>query len=301
MENNLKFQLKALRIFNDDLIRIRNTIIDQVKDAYIRRYDIQPYTLLKGKTYVEIGAEYMLRVEGVFIYKIKVLKNKYTQFSHKTKYLLTSEYPFNYKINVIKLCLKDTCNNTTAFIFIYEANNCEILATQQNIFYKKIEETYFNRVEQSLQNNLDDLYYVESAIIKTNMEKIWEIISNWNNLRKICPNIPEIVKFYTDDNIFNEGTIFSIKPGESKEYYLKINKYNDKLKTEKEIMFRWYDSNSLDNNFMDKSFYLLKISNSCIFLRIKYNFNVYLNTNQLSYISKEKRKIMCTLKQVLEI
>ena len=155
------------------------------------------------------------------------------------------------------------------------------------------------KFDNYLKNTADNLYNIESIIIRKNRLKIWNIITDWNLFHHYAPCISEKVEYEGDKLVI--GSIITLK-WDSKNIVcrLKIVKI-DKIDSNKNWTFVlecFEGKPNLPNQQLH--FTITKISENSSFINFKHEFKEPLKYEYFDPLIKHKKNILKCLKNALK-
>jgi len=157
---------------------------------------------------------------------------------------------------------------------------------------------FFNGLDKYLSENTDNLYQVESILIKSSMIKVWEKISNWFEFQKAVPIICEKVVLTGEQYQIN--STFSLTwPTKQVECNLKVKEINQNEENEWVFVLECYDGKPKSPR-QELRFTLMKIEDSLTFIEFKHVFLEVISNNILQKIASDKQKILIGLREYLE-
>ncbi len=163
--------------------------------------------------------------------------------------------------------------------------------------FKKDRELMCLKLDNYLKSTADCLYNVESIIIKSNRRNLWKILTDWELFHQYVPSICEKVE-YTGDKL-SRGSIIKLKW--------------DSKKIECKLKITNIENNDFDNDWIfsldcfeenpklphqELLFTLSKVSENTSFVHFKHRFKQPLRYEYFDPLTKHKRKILKSLKNI---
>ena len=154
------------------------------------------------------------------------------------------------------------------------------------------------RIDKILKESSNDLIQYESGVISSSMEDIWDFITNFNKLKMITP----LIKFncYEDIKESNFGDILFLNL-ENKKLNIKILVKNKNEKWNKWIYLLKIMKGDNKNPMQKLIVELTKINQSDCQLILLTKFDECTNNDYIQKISEEKKYIIKSIKDYLEI
>ena len=173
-----------------------------------------------------------------------------------------------------------------------------ILADNKKIveFEKK---EFFSLIDKYLCQNTKDLFQIESIIIKTTMNRIWGVVTNWFEFKNLVPFIAEKV-VYIGDPLMKDSKLLLKWPSKNVECHLKvIGMKCDENEAIWEYFLECYDGVPKPPA-QHLSFTLSKLTEDSVFLEFKHTFLDPIEYDILQNISQDKQKILLQLRKAIE-
>jgi hypothetical protein len=225
---------------------------------------------------------------------IQVIENQeFKLIKFKNKVLL----PFNHEyINTVSLYY-DTIQSSTKIVheMLYEENTDVEFIKMMNVLRAE----FLKKINDYLTYSNEYFSQEESFVLEINRKCLWEIVSNWNILKKLVPFIADLVIYEGSPKV--KGTNLRLKwLKKNIECFLKVERV----------------SNEIDNDVWEYSllcykgvpavpeqeiiFKILRIDKNFSFLEFKHVFKQSIKNEILESISQDKKKILQTLKEKID-
>ena len=255
-------------------------------------------TILNGKHYGEVGTEveYQWKNSMIIRFEVKEVINK--EFYKRIRFYSTKIEPFDFKYSCVFHLHWNTIDKTTLFqheLIFDDPNSLKIIDLKHN---KQEKMEMCKIIEKILAKRTEDLYQFESIIINTNIEKVWEVISDWKIFQKYVPIIGEQVDFEGGDpkvvgcriNIghLSKNTKFSLK-------VLECLNSTDR----KEYVLECLEGEPVSPK-QELHFCLILVNEQITYLSFKHQFKESIKYELISSISREKKHILKELKKGIE-
>jgi carbon monoxide dehydrogenase subunit G len=176
--------------------------------------------------------------------------------------------------------------------------------TQHEIFLEVKTETeeidkkiVMSKFEEFLLKNPENLFQEESIYINTNINIIWETITDWNVFKHCVPSIADSV-VYEGPPAIKDTILHVYIPSKNNEYHMKVIK-SEITEEKREFALHFYAGVPKAPK-QDLIFTLLPIEENSCLVKFRHDFRQYVNSKQISYIENEKKGILAQLKSSLE-
>ena len=288
-------------VFKHHIERVWNVLKDAelIPSIYIDKSGCSDVKIIKGKNSFEVGSIFSLKIKDLheLIYEVDQVINQdeFKQITWRNINTTSSEMNYKYVYS-----LHATTNNNYALLIMevfYEKDQFVLKEPKTSGELEKKE--FFTLIDKYLCQNTKDLFQVESIIIKSTMNRIWGIITNWFEFKNLVPFIAEKVLYIGDPLI--KGSKLVLKwPSKNVECHLKVisMKY-DENEPIWEYLLECYDGIPKPP-IQHLSFNLSKIKEDSIFLEFTHTFLSPIDYDILQNISQDKQKILLQLRKSLE-
>jgi hypothetical protein len=298
METNKKpkLRIKFHHIIQEEYPRMLRFFKDNFKQKLLTITDNQVTEFISGDSFIDTNSEYSMRVDKIFCYKVKIIKNKSEKHCFKREFLVTSFQPFTKFHYFTVYIYNNTCFDNSIYSVAIKSDVCEVLSLMDAIYNIPARLAVANNVKKILKYYIEDLYQIESILIKANINKVWEIISNWKKFQEIHESVPEVIETNGLFNIIN--TVFVIRVVEKK-LYLKV-KLSAINKHEAKYELECFIDKNLTKLFMEINILIIKISLNSSFIKFTHQFMIHNSSDHITLIRDEKRLTLTLLKKILE-
>jgi hypothetical protein len=191
-----------------------------------------------------------------------------------------------------------TSDKSTILIWSIKLDE-KIFTIDQIDDFKKDREIICLKLDDYLKSTADNLYSVESIIIKKNRKVLWKILTDWELFRTHVPCIAESVEYQGDK--LSKGSIIILK-WESKKIECKLRI----VKVEKEdeendwvfVLDCFEGSPKLPQQ--ELRFTVSKISENTSFVHFKHEFRQPLKYEYFEPLTKHKKNILKSLRNIFK-
>ena len=172
--------------FYQNIERIWDIIKSLDSLIIINKSEHYPFIIKKGSNIWNLGNIFEGKLFDIYEFNAKVIKQKLFTEVKKIEWIFFLENGENFRLKC-KLYKVTEDNSTVLNIIIKHITNSE------EIFIPKIKEQfnqidYTNKIEEMIKKESIYLYQYESGIIPSNMEEIWEIVTDCSKLVLVAPN-----------------------------------------------------------------------------------------------------------------
>ena len=290
------FKAKETHTFKEDFNKIASFFYD------FRKFDIfgkDIVTLIEMKvgdnTYTP-GNECILIAHGVAKMSVKclefVLTSSYMKISNEVK-----DDSFGLYVIVTHHLYNDSINKTSVFCWEGEFFDCDKPIVKEFINQiSTVVEDFCKSFEEFLKNNKENTVQYESAIINTDMSKLWNLIINWEELIKVAPQIGDEVVYTGNGKLI--GDIFIVKSKKKNfNYTLQVKKvgFIEKSDHYKYVLSCINSSHKIPSQ--EIRFVVKKLSDNSSFLIFKHIFMEKVKEEMINALSSEKLTILKSIKQ----
>ena len=297
MEGNNNLKWSSSHIFNFPLEFVFETYLNRRSFEELSKGVVEKLDFKNGEDYKKVGtqiyfrytylnSDIILTVEDIVdkkYYKRVTYLFEYIDFN--LSYRMTMHFYWNSLQKNTFHITENIFEKIEHFNYILKYNGLK----EQLMFY--------HMFENYMKKNSKKLKQVESIQIDKSIEKVWQVVTNFNIFKKYVPQIGDVINY--DGKSLEKGTKIHIyfNSGE-KEHHLKVSKciegQNKKL-----YSLNFYAGKPKSPK-QELRFCLIKIDNNSCFLYFEHKFFKFLKARLIHSISKEKKEILNTLKNSFE-
>jgi hypothetical protein len=283
-------------VIKEEFFRLLRFYNDNKKQLEVMDQESQEVVVTAGRSVIETGAEYLLRVDGAFANKVKVLKNERKRSYFKRKLSVQAIYPFTFIHGASIYLMEETCFNQTVYCLALNADTSDNLTIINNIYNEETRNIIGEKIVNKLKKYIEDLYQVESVVINIEMKKVWEIISDWKKLQQIDSSVPEIIE--TFGNLDKVGDTFTVKLADEK-LYLRVVKIelNDR---DASYELHCCIDDEMKIVCMIINFFLVKLNDKSCYLKMTHKFVLHTASDTISLLRDGKIETLKRLKKLVE-
>jgi hypothetical protein len=282
-----------------------NRVWDIIKDAYVMQSIFedtmicQNVTILKGNNTYDVGNIFTLLWRSILQVTYEVESVSIEDDFRQIRLKCIKTVPFDMRFTYIYSLYTTTIDNYTLMIM-------EILHEQ--VYFSTVDQKKMGELERKevltvidnyLNQSVKDLYQVESVIIKTNINRLWSIITNWVEFRKLVPVIADRV-VYLGDPLKKDSKLLLKWTNKNIECYLKVEEVrNEGLNEDWVYSMQCYDGIPKPP-IQNLIFTLNSVCEEIVFLEFKHVFHEPIKYDIMKNISQDKKKILQELRNKLE-
>lgn len=301
---NLK-KLEVAYAFNYDINRVWYVVKDHCIWAKLIGDQVSDYEFQVGNDTYTVGNEFSCTWYGV-----SETHTKCVQIDEDT-----DNYKFaSWKVNILNIEVQyymnfylyaDTFDKSTVIIWEISMEDSEKVPIIDEMIqgYKNSIAEIFERISENFEkvSSTQNVSQYESIFINAEQDKVWDLMTNWKQLKTICPLIANDVE-YDGENVklgtklkltlkknkctsvcFLQTTSVSSSPNDYKWGYT-LTCYDAIPKVPKqEIVFN-----------------VIKVNEQNTFLTFTHDFKEFINNEVLNFLSNDKKEILKCLKVFLE-
>ena len=159
---------------------------------------------------------------------------------------------------------------------------------------------FLKQLDIYLEKDIKDLFQYESILIKSSLEKLWRVVSNWVEFRKLVPFIADEV-IYSGDPLVKGTNIVLKWFKKNAECIMNVIEAN----MDDQKNFGTYSIMCVGGNpkppLQHVFFIFTKINEETVFLEFKHSFLEPVKYEVLNSISQDKKKILSELRKKIEL
>jgi hypothetical protein len=152
----------------------------------------------------------------------------------------------------------------------------------------------------NIYNNLPISKNSESIIISSYKQKIFEFISNFNNVKKINPELTKM------EVINKNSKTLKIKINDQKEYEINIKSISKPTDKQDQIFSHdwtlkyhsFHQENSIENH--EVTYTIKTVNKKCCYLQLDFKFDNNLSQQEIKFIANQQKHNLILIKQNLE-
>lgn len=285
-------------VYNDSIQRVWNCFrLPEIFNLTIKD-NADHITLIKGQHYGEVGTEVEFGWKNSFVVRFQVQEVINTEIYKKIRFYTSRIYPLDFKYSCVFHFYWNTIEKNTLFqheLIFDDPNALRVIDYKHN---KQEKLDMCRMIEKILSKRTEDLIQFESIIINTNIEKVWDVISDWKTFQTYVPLIAEQVDYGGDDPR-NVGTRINIEhPSKYSKFSLRVIK---SLNTEekKEYFLELFKAEPISPK-QDLKFSLIFVNDDITYLSFKHEFREPIKFELINSITREKKHILKELKKRME-
>jgi hypothetical protein len=285
--------------FKYDIDILYNLFIQPHHYKEIYKGFIIDYKCIKGNPYLNsIGSEFMclwrdnnkskLRIENVIETPTFKLLNFYIYSIEST----------NFRINSIYKFYKNSTESFTYHCYEFRFETPQALSFHQVQFNTSDYIKMYNTFNKYVQRQTNITEQVESVVIDTGIDSLWEVLKDWNKFRELAPTIADKVE-YDEPNggsADNSGLIKLVFEKDSCNivHVLKIQRsFKDEVRGELIVSLLNSNMKSLSQDLV---FCLYSLGEGQCVLIFKHVFKKIVDNGFLENLSKSKQIILTSLR-----
>jgi len=167
------------------LIKSFDNLLLLIPDASVKlEYEEGSDSYTKGNRFI---AYYQKYLKATYVVEEVIDEDNYKKLSLNCIKIVpwASTYLYNY---ILYRC---TNNNNTLFTVELVYHSDPKLSPDHYKLLEKDREDFLKSINSHLSANIENLYQIESVILESSLEEIWNIISNWKTFKNLVPIIAE--------------------------------------------------------------------------------------------------------------
>lgn len=289
---NIEATHKIFYVFKHNIIRVW----DLISDAYNMAKCISEISSLKftkGSSSRHVGDEFNFKWKNMVTLYFRVeevIDEENFKLTHVK--MLKSEPSKGLTYDYICKFYRVTLDKNTLFSweYIYPLKQFMEISPRQREFLKMEKKSLIPKLKDYLNKNIENLFQSESIIIKSNVKKLWHVISNWNYFRIVVPQLCDECTYDGDPNQVGSSILLKWESN-NKQCKMKINKFS--FDEENEIYE--YSLISEEDSKIPKQehfFKLVTIAKDQTLLIFKHIFLEPVNSNTIEQVSLYKQNIL---------
>jgi len=206
----------------------------------------------------------------------------------------------NFLFNFSYTMYPDTSNNSTFLVWdiIYDDNELSPLSPQYVEGDLKVRKECTTKWSDYLKHEKVPLIQVESVIINSRIDKVWNLLTNWISLSQVAPLIADDVECTGDPTEVNTIVkLFFI----DKKMMCHLRVKNVEEQNENNLLYRlecFYGLPKVPHQ--DIQFQIVKINDKSCYLSFAHEFREKVNSKMIASLQSDKRKILGKIKNYME-
>lgn len=250
---------------------------------------------IKGFHFDEVGSEFEYVFKNYYNIKLKVVSavntDSFKTYSHN---LDISELPI--PLLSVQSFYWNSCEQTTIYTYEYLFNDSFFEALFKDEMSKEDKLNIAKNVEEYLKTSTDGLEQIESILVKTPILNLWNIVSNYDILFRICKGI-KLKAVYNGDYL-TIGTTIDISSTESSKKLGTVMITH--ILMSEELMEMETESISKETPRQTSKIILSKLGDNATFVSVSHFALEYVPPGGFAKHSKLKKRVFKEIKEHLE-
>jgi hypothetical protein len=251
-------------------------------------------TLIQGEHYGDVGTEVEFEWKSSFIVRFQVQEVLNTEFYKKIRFYTSKIYPLDFKYTCVFHFYWNTVEKNTLFqheLIFDDPNALKVIDFKHN---KEEKLEMCRMIEKILVKRIEDL----TQLINTNIQKVWDVVSDWKIFQNYVPLIAEQVDYEGGDPK-TIGTRINIgNLSKNSKFSLKVLKCST-TEEKKEYFLELFQAEPMSPK-QELHFTMVFVNDNITYLSFKHVFKEPIKFEFINSITREKKLILKQLKKRLE-